>query len=230
MGKGTTFKQCGCRDDSTGKLLGRTCQKLRRGNGWSPVHGTWYYQLELPPHADGTRRAPLRKGGFTTKEAADTELDRARDLLAIAAPGDTGTAIRIADAITASMRDTRTLPDPEQVRTAVAGGLAPGRQAACHRRLARGMAGRQEEAAARDRAQLRRAHPPVPQAAPRAHPSRPAPGHRHRSPVRPHRRTQRRDHRGPRQPQPRPAGSRQRPPAGRPGHLPADPRHPPLGP
>ena len=25
------------------------------------MHGTWYYQIELPPHADGTRRAPLRK-------------------------------------------------------------------------------------------------------------------------------------------------------------------------
>jgi integrase len=125
MGKGTTFKQCGCRDKSTGRLLGRTCPKLRRGNGWSPAHGTWYYQLELPPHADGTRRPPLRRGGFTTKDSAGTELDQARDLLAIATPGDTETAIRIADAITASMRDTRTLPDPEQVRTAVAGGRHP---------------------------------------------------------------------------------------------------------
>ena len=165
MSRGTTFKQCGCRDESTGRLLGRTCPKLRRGNGWSPAHGTWYYQLELPPRADGTRRPPLRRGGFTAKHDVGTELDQARDLLAIAAPGDTETVIRIADAITASMRDTRTLPDPEQVRKAV----AAGRQAACRRRLARGMAGRQEEAAARDRAQLRRAHPPVPQAPSRAY-------------------------------------------------------------
>ena len=78
MSEGTTFKQCGCRDEGTGKLLGRKCPKLRRGNGWSQVHGTWYYQIELPPHAGGTRRAPLRKGGFTTKYHAGTELDQAR--------------------------------------------------------------------------------------------------------------------------------------------------------
>ena len=125
MSEGTTFKQCGCRDEGTGKLLGRKCPKLRRGNGWSQVHGTWYYQIELPPHAGGTRRAPLRKGGFATKALAGTELDLARELLAIAGPGDTETAIRIADAITAAMRATRTLPDPSRVRKAVGGGQHP---------------------------------------------------------------------------------------------------------
>ena len=70
MSTGTTYKQCGCRDPGTGKPLGRGCPKLRRRNGWNPDHGTWYYQLELPPRADGTRRNPLRKGGFPTKDAA----------------------------------------------------------------------------------------------------------------------------------------------------------------
>jgi len=125
MSEGTTFKQCGCRDEGTGKVLGRKCPRLRRGNGWSQAHGTWYYQIELPPHADGTRRPPLRKGGFATKDQAGTELDLARELLAIAGPGDTETAIRIADAITAGMRATRTLPDPGRVRKAVGGGQHP---------------------------------------------------------------------------------------------------------
>jgi integrase len=125
MSEGRTFKHCGCRDEATGKLLGRQCPKLRRGNGWSPVHGTWYYQIELAPRADGTRRAPLRHGGFATDTAAKAQLDLARELLAIAPPGDPGTAVRIADAITAAIRDTGKLPDPERVRRQVRAGRDP---------------------------------------------------------------------------------------------------------
>jgi hypothetical protein len=125
MAAGTTYKQCGCRGE-TGMRLGQYCPKLRRGNGtWSPVHGRWYYQLELPPRADGTRRPPLRRGGFGTQTDAELELRQARELLAIAAPGDTETAIRIADAIVTSVRGTRKLPDPARVRKAVGGGHDP---------------------------------------------------------------------------------------------------------
>src|SRR5258708_35531866 len=84
-----------------------------------------HYQIELPPRADGTRRPPLRHGGFATDTAAKAELDLARELLAIAAPGDLPTAIRIADAITAAMRATRTLPDPDRVRKQVGAGDDP---------------------------------------------------------------------------------------------------------
>jgi len=125
MAEGNTYKQCGCRSDD-GKRLGQQCPKLRRGNGtWSTRHGRWYYQLELPPRADGARRAPLRRGGFDTQADADQELGQAREMLAIAAPGDTETAIRIADAITKSVRETRQLPDPGRVRKAVGGGHDP---------------------------------------------------------------------------------------------------------
>ena len=82
-------------------------------------------ELELPPRADGRRRPPLRHGGFDTQTDAEAELRQARELLASAAPGDTETAIRIADAITASVRDTRQLPDPARVRKAVGGGHDP---------------------------------------------------------------------------------------------------------
>jgi integrase len=124
MAAGSTYKQCGCREG--GKRLGQQCPKLRRGNGtWSPAHGRWYYQLELPPRADGRRRPPLRRGGFDSQTGAEVELRQARELLAIAAPGDTETAIRIADAITQSVRDTRQLPDPARVRKAVGGGHDP---------------------------------------------------------------------------------------------------------
>jgi len=128
MSEGTTFKQCGCRDAITRKPLGRKCPKLRRGNGWSQAHGTWYYQIELPPRADGARRPPLRHGGFSRQADAQTELDLARELLAIAPADDPQTAIRIADAITAAMRDSRTLPDPARVRRQVGAGDDPGVQ------------------------------------------------------------------------------------------------------
>jgi integrase len=125
MSTGTTYKQCSCRDTATRKPLGRQCPRLRRGNGWNPDHGSWYYQLELPPRADGTRRPPLRKGGFDSKTDADAQLDRARQLLAIAPPDDPDAAIGIADAITAAIRVTGELPDPARVRKAVGGGHDP---------------------------------------------------------------------------------------------------------
>ena len=125
MGDGITYKQCGCHG-ADGKRLGRTCPRLRRRNGtWNPAHGRWHYQLELPPHADGSRRNPLRRGGFATQAEAEQEMDQARELLGIADPGDTETAIRIADAIAKSVQETRTLPDPARVRKAVGGGHDP---------------------------------------------------------------------------------------------------------
>ena len=125
MSTGTTYKQCSCRDAATRRSLGRQCPRLRRGNGWNPDHGSWYYQLELPPRADGGRRSPLRKGGFDSKPDAAAQLDRARELLASAPPDDPHAAIRIADAITAAIRATGELPDPARVRKAVGGGHDP---------------------------------------------------------------------------------------------------------
>jgi hypothetical protein len=67
----------------------------------------------------------LRHGGFDTKTDAEAELGQARKLLAIAAPDDPQTAIRIADAITASMRQDGALPDADRIRKAVGGGRDP---------------------------------------------------------------------------------------------------------
>src|SRR6266700_77737 len=116
MAAGTTYKQCGCRD-GRGKRLGQQCPKLRRRDGaWSRDHSTWYYQLELPPGPGGTRRAPLRRGGFPGQATAQHELERARDLLAIAAPRDTATRTRIADAICRALKATKELPGPAVIR------------------------------------------------------------------------------------------------------------------
>lgn len=118
MAAGSTYKQCGCRDGS-GRRLGQKCPRLRRRNGgWSSDHGGWYYQLELPPRVDGTRRPPLRRGGFASQGDAQHEMDTARELLAIAPAADLDARIRIADAICAAIRDSRTLPDPARARRA----------------------------------------------------------------------------------------------------------------
>ncbi|MFI0354213.1 tyrosine-type recombinase/integrase [Actinomadura sp. 9N407] len=118
MARGSTYKTCGCRNQD-GKQLGKHCPKLRRADGrWSKHHGTWKYQLELPLTAAGNRRAPLRRGGFTAQDTAEAELNQAIELLGIA--GDDETArVQIADLITATVRDTKTLPAPEEVRRKV---------------------------------------------------------------------------------------------------------------
>jgi len=119
------FKRCACRG-ADGKQLGRNCPRLRRSNGtWSNYHGTWYYQLELPPKLDGTRRNPLRRGGFSTYEDAEAQVKQARALLAVASDDDACARDKIADAIAAHIRDQGTLPDPERVRRMVRAGHDP---------------------------------------------------------------------------------------------------------
>ncbi len=114
MAAGTTFKACGCRDEE-GKRLGKKCPRLRRGGGgWSRHHGSWYYQLELPPYLDGRRRNPIRRGGFGTQDAAEAEIAKGRELLAIAV--EEVDRDRIAELMLATLKGTKALPDPEEVR------------------------------------------------------------------------------------------------------------------
>lgn len=122
VAKGTTFKICTCIDPETGKNISKTCPNLRRtpgdgGGRWSTTHGTWGYQLELPTHADGRRRTPLRRSGFATLEDAEAELDHARGLLAL----DDEPAIRrqITKLMLSVLKDTKRLPDLEEVRRKV---------------------------------------------------------------------------------------------------------------
>ncbi|MEV0269786.1 site-specific integrase [Hamadaea sp. NPDC050747] len=84
MSQGAIKKRCGCRDQQTGKALGAKCPKLkRRGGAWSTDHGTYHYQLELPP-APGDVRRILRRGGFATATDAGNDLDQAKTLLELA--------------------------------------------------------------------------------------------------------------------------------------------------
>jgi integrase len=60
--------------------MGARCP-LRGAEG----HGSWYLSLELPPALDGTRRR-IRRGGFTSRQHAETALARLR-MPSAAGPG-----------------------------------------------------------------------------------------------------------------------------------------------
>ncbi|MCO5998457.1 N-terminal phage integrase SAM-like domain-containing protein [Actinoallomurus rhizosphaericola] len=81
-----------------------------------PRHGTWSYQLELPPTLDGKRRNPLRRGGFTQK-AAEDDLGKAQELLAIS--NDRRIKSKITDFVLDTVKKTGELPDADTVRTKV---------------------------------------------------------------------------------------------------------------
>lgn len=65
---GRIYRRCGCRNDA-GKIIGATCPKLRTDD----KHGTWTFAVDVPT-TDGARKT-MRRGGFTTKRAAQTELN-----------------------------------------------------------------------------------------------------------------------------------------------------------
>ncbi|MGH8879893.1 MAG: site-specific integrase [Stackebrandtia sp.] len=112
-------KRCGCRTPDTGTRWGAACPRLRRGNGaWHPTHGAWHYQIELPPTLSGARR-PLRRSGFASHTAAESERDHIRALLAIPDPGDTYTAAKLGDLIAHAARTKQPIPTTQQARLAV---------------------------------------------------------------------------------------------------------------
>jgi len=62
MDHGSVYRRCGCRDESTGRLLGARCPGLR-----SLRHGRWYSSADLPSGTGQRRR--VRRGGFATRAA-----------------------------------------------------------------------------------------------------------------------------------------------------------------
>jgi len=63
MGRGSVYRRCGCRDESSGKLLGARCPGLA-----SAGHGSWYFSAELPSSSGERRR--VRRGGLASREEA----------------------------------------------------------------------------------------------------------------------------------------------------------------
>jgi hypothetical protein len=114
--QGSVYKRCGCRDGE--RRLGAGCPGLRRASGtWNSTHGTWAYQLELPPTADGRRRQ-LRRSGFATRDAAIAERDHARSLLGLAGDDD-----RLAAEIATMLQTCRSLPDRDALARRIRAGV-----------------------------------------------------------------------------------------------------------
>lgn len=123
MINGSLYKRCVCRDAVTGRVLGRTCPRLRRSSGsWSSEHGLWYVQLELPRRRDGGRRQ-LRRGGFGSRSEATEILDHARDVLRLAGH-DHARRDDVADLLLATIRAGQPLPDIEEVRRRIRADLS----------------------------------------------------------------------------------------------------------
>ncbi|MFI9644632.1 tyrosine-type recombinase/integrase [Micromonospora sp. NPDC051925] len=120
MADGSVFKRCSCRD-ADGRKIGNRCPQLRRtGGAWSPTHGRWAYQLELPVHP-GQARRQLRRSTFDTRDAATTDRDHAKTLLALAGD-DMAVAAEIADLLMAT-RVGAPLPDRDTIARRVRAGL-----------------------------------------------------------------------------------------------------------
>ncbi|MEV4539816.1 tyrosine-type recombinase/integrase [Asanoa sp. NPDC049518] len=120
MAEGSIFKRCNCRDDDQ-RRLGPRCPHLRRtGGSWSPTHGRWAYQLELPIRPKQARRQ-LRRGGFDTREAAAGDRDHALTLLALAGDDDT-LAAAIGDLLKA-VKPGKPLPSRDTVARRVRAGV-----------------------------------------------------------------------------------------------------------
>jgi len=116
-GVGSVDRRCSCRD-THGKALGKNCPKLARSS-----HGQWFYRLELPEDADGQRR-PRRRSGFDSQTAAQTELDRARELLALPEDGDAAALCAVGDLIAEALSQKRPLPEVATVRQLLRAGTA----------------------------------------------------------------------------------------------------------
>ena len=143
MSTGSVFKKCGCREpvldadgavvlDADGKplwrRLGAQCPKLRRGSGWNPRHGTWYFQYD---HVDAVGpRVVVSFGSLATRTQAEDQLAAVRRLVGIADElGEDPQAVaelrvQIAARIKADHKAGLGLPEFEAMRRAVLTGVS----------------------------------------------------------------------------------------------------------
>lgn len=121
MTEGSIKKTCTCKDDN-GRRLGPRCPKLHRpGGAWSPTHGRWAYQLELPPETGSNRRRQLRRGGFALRDEAAAERGHAQELLGLAGH-DITVAAQIATALS-NVKPGQPLPDRDRIARRIRAGV-----------------------------------------------------------------------------------------------------------
>jgi integrase len=108
--RGSTHRRCYCRDENTGKPLGRRCPKLA-----GRKHGSYSVRQELPPREDGTRRA-FNRAGYETLKAAQADLDHVRGLLALAEADEPEDLARVVALLEQIVEEKAPLPDIEETR------------------------------------------------------------------------------------------------------------------
>jgi integrase len=65
--RGRVYRRCSCRGED-GRQLGQSCPRLASDG----KHGTWYFAVDMP--GDAGKRRTMRRGGFSTKAAANRAL------------------------------------------------------------------------------------------------------------------------------------------------------------
>jgi hypothetical protein len=134
---GSVFKRCGCREsvlgadgaqvvDAAGKpvrrRVGAGCPKLRRGEGWNPRHGAWYFQYDHANTPGERVVVSLRADG---RDDADRQLAAVQQLIRIAEGlGEDAAAVaalrsQIAARIRADHKAGMGLPEFEAMRRTV---------------------------------------------------------------------------------------------------------------
>ncbi|MFH0243618.1 tyrosine recombinase XerC [Streptomyces sp. HK10] len=104
---GGVTKRCECRGPD-GKLLGAACPQLTKRS-----HGRPAVRQELPPDADGKRRA-FRRTGYDSVRDAQTDLDRLRAILDL--PGDDeDEQRRVGDLLADIAKRRAPIPEPAEV-------------------------------------------------------------------------------------------------------------------
>lgn len=112
---GGVVKRCECRG-TDGKLLGTKCPQRDKKN-----HCSLAIRQELPLDADGKRR-PFRRTGYAKVTEAQTDLDRIRAILDLAA-GDEEAGRRVGDLLQNVMSTRTPIPEPVEVSRKIGVGV-----------------------------------------------------------------------------------------------------------
>lgn len=114
--RGRLFKRCACKDEISGKPLGKRCPRLSEKR-----HGSWLFAAYIDTSSG---RRELKRMGFPTKGAAEAALDHVGDLLALAGADDT-LRRKIGNLIAAKTKRGGQLPTVEDVKRRLGAGLDP---------------------------------------------------------------------------------------------------------
>lgn len=119
--QGSTFRRCACRNPETGKQYGQSCPKFRQRR-----HGVWNLRQEMPSKKDEDGkevRRTFRRGGYESATKAQEDLDKVRALLGLPEEDDPEGHQRIAELLEKVAKEKLSLPDLEETKRKLQGGV-----------------------------------------------------------------------------------------------------------